>query len=66
MTAIGASLCLIISFTTPLLTDSLGVWSLDYLIKGAQGGRVKTKAGCTKPKGGTAPRCDALARALLT
>ena len=47
VTAIGASLCLIISFAIPSLTDSLGVWSL-----GAQGGRAKTKAGRAKPKGG--------------
>ena len=52
MTAIGASLCLIISFAT--FANRLSkVWSLDYLIKGAQGegGRAKTKAGHAKPKG---------------
>ena len=37
---------------------------LHYLIKRAQGGRAKTKAEHAKPKGGTAPRSDAFARAL--
>ena len=63
VTTIGASLCLIISFAT-FAHRLIGVWSLHYLIKGAQGGRAKTKAGHAKPRGGTAPRYDAFARAL--
>ena len=66
MTAIGASLCLIVSFTIHLRSQTL--WGVvTRLIQGAQEGRTKTKAGCAKPKGGGQCHAyDALARALDT
>ena len=57
MTAIGASLRLIISFATPSLTDSLGC--------GLQINKGGRKEGAQNQKGGTAPHYDTLARALV-
>ena len=57
---IGSLLCLIISFTIPLLTDSLGCGFL--INKG--GARRALKRGVRNQKGGVAPCYDAITRAM--